>query len=515
MKPNPSAIPAAALLAGGYGCYQAANSSGYLTAMGTVSTNLGFVTSLPFMAGGCVTGAALALALAWRARRGPTRIPLGVLVLAYLLLALLPLGRGPLALVGLDGAAASLVLGSLRGLCTSCISLLWIALFVHHARRRLPVLYVATFGFSSLCGLAMRKTALSAFPAPAMAAFLLAASCACAAVLVHAPAPKETSAPEKAPAPAPQRGLIRPNSEMGLAFYASWLCLLVCEFVVGVTNTAVFNSDFSATMAGVDMSLCMLVAVALLAALLAVFRSAPDPTAVFKGCMPALLVVFSAMPLAADRLGPLAGAVMVICYDMLALTFSIYLVAFLRDRGYDPYLNAGVFVGVSNLTLLLGLSIGVGLNALWSAQGVPLLTLLAFVAIYPVGLALLFAQKAHGRREDPAPAGRSLPQAVSSSAGEPSSKGAPLVAAPPDAGQVENYYAASMAAFARDRGLTPRESQVCALLVRGRSAKFAAQELGITENTAWTHIKNLYAKCGVGTKQDLMDLFEKTARSQG
>ena len=94
-------------------------------------------------------------------------------------------------------------------------------------------------------------------------------------------------------------------------------------------------------------------------------RQTPDPTAVFKGCMPVMLAVFSIMALVADQLGPLSGSTMVVCYDMLALAFSIYLVTFLHDRGYNPYLNAGVFVGVSNLTLLLGLSIGVALNALW------------------------------------------------------------------------------------------------------------------------------------------------------
>lgn len=472
-------------LAGGYGCYQAVSSAGYLTAMGTVSTNLGFVTALPFMISGCIAGALAAFVIAYLSRRRRSGLPIGGLACAYLLFSLLPLSSQPLSAAGLDSMSASLILGSLRGLCTSCISLVWIAFFVRHAKRNLPILYMATFALSSTIGLIMRSIAIE-WLALALTVLLLLASFTCACALLHEGRSGMTSTPRTA-------GLIRLSSQQGWAFYASWLCLLVCEFVVGVTNTAVFNSDFSAAMAGVDMSLCMLIAVGLLAILFIALRAAPDPTAVFKGWMPIMLAVFSIMPLIADQLGPLTGSSMIVCYDMIALTFSIYLVAFLRDHDYNPYLNAGLMVGVSNLTLLLGLSIGKVLNALWSSRGVPLLTLLAFVAIYPVGLALLFVQKAHSRRNVPV-------EAV-----------APAPPVTPTGEQIEDYYASSIAAFAQDHGLTPRESQICALLVRGRSVKFAAQELGITQNTAWTHIKNLYAKCGVSTKQDLMDLFEKTS----
>ena len=63
--------------------------------------------------------------------------------------------------------------------------------------------------------------------------------------------------------------------------------------------------------------------------------------------------------------------------------------------------------------------------------------------------------------------------------------------------------------FARERGLTPRESQVLVHLARGRSAPALAADLGITENTAWAHIKRIYTKLGVHSKQELIDLVER------
>ena len=45
-------------------------------------------------------------------------------------------------------------------------------------------------------------------------------------------------------------------------------------------------------------------------------------------------------------------------------------------------------------------------------------------------------------------------------------------------------------------------------------AKFIAEELVISENTAWAHIKRVYAKTGVHSKQELMSVVEQQGRSR-
>ena len=57
-------------------------------------------------------------------------------------------------------------------------------------------------------------------------------------------------------------------------------------------------------------------------------------------------------------------------------------------------------------------------------------------------------------------------------------------------------------------GLTARESEVAALLGRGRTVGYVADELGISHNTVKGYIKNVYAKCDVHSRQDLIDLIE-------
>lgn len=64
--------------------------------------------------------------------------------------------------------------------------------------------------------------------------------------------------------------------------------------------------------------------------------------------------------------------------------------------------------------------------------------------------------------------------------------------------------------LAADRfGLTPRETEVFCLVLRGRSRSHIAKELVVTEETVKSHIKSIYQKAGVHTKQDLIDRVEE------
>jgi DNA-binding CsgD family transcriptional regulator len=57
-------------------------------------------------------------------------------------------------------------------------------------------------------------------------------------------------------------------------------------------------------------------------------------------------------------------------------------------------------------------------------------------------------------------------------------------------------------------GLTPREDEVLRLLASGRSLPYVQQMLCISEGTARTHIKHIYAKLGVHSKQEMLDLVQ-------
>ncbi len=57
--------------------------------------------------------------------------------------------------------------------------------------------------------------------------------------------------------------------------------------------------------------------------------------------------------------------------------------------------------------------------------------------------------------------------------------------------------------------LSEREREVLALLARGRSQPFIRDELVLSKNTVASHVKRIYAKLGVHSKQELIDLVER------
>ncbi|MEY8461254.1 helix-turn-helix transcriptional regulator [Eggerthellaceae bacterium 24-137] len=66
------------------------------------------------------------------------------------------------------------------------------------------------------------------------------------------------------------------------------------------------------------------------------------------------------------------------------------------------------------------------------------------------------------------------------------------------------------AAIAARAKLSKREAEILPLALRGRTAERIAGEFFISKNTVDTHLRRIYAKCGVHTRQELIDLGERT-----
>lgn len=95
------------------------------------------------------------------------------------------------------------------------------------------------------------------------------------------------------------------------------------------------------------------------------------------------------------------------------------------------------------------------------------------------------------------------------------SLGATSVASQPGAGQLETSPETPAEAIARrcdelaeGFGLTEREREIFAMLARGRNARFIMEEFVLSRNTVKSHIKHIYAKLGVHSQQELINLVE-------
>lgn len=65
--------------------------------------------------------------------------------------------------------------------------------------------------------------------------------------------------------------------------------------------------------------------------------------------------------------------------------------------------------------------------------------------------------------------------------------------------------------IARAHGLSPRETDVLQYLARGHSSRFIATELVISENTVRTHVRHIYEKTGVTSREGLFRLVDALA----
>lgn len=81
----------------------------------------------------------------------------------------------------------------------------------------------------------------------------------------------------------------------------------------------------------------------------------------------------------------------------------------------------------------------------------------------------------------------------------------------PEDSQTYGKYAAREDAIRRygeARGLTARENEIMALICKGRSKRYIAEHLFISENTVKTHTRRLYEKLGVHGRQELLDRID-------
>lgn len=69
--------------------------------------------------------------------------------------------------------------------------------------------------------------------------------------------------------------------------------------------------------------------------------------------------------------------------------------------------------------------------------------------------------------------------------------------------------------MARAFRLTPREGEILGLLAHGRNAPYIQEKLVLSRNTVKTHVQNIYAKLGVHSQQELIDVVEGYSDESG
>lgn len=64
-------------------------------------------------------------------------------------------------------------------------------------------------------------------------------------------------------------------------------------------------------------------------------------------------------------------------------------------------------------------------------------------------------------------------------------------------------------------GVSPRETEVLYYLGRGYNHGYIARKLFVSENTVRTHVRHIYAKLGVSSREELLDLIDDPGTALG
>ena len=170
--------------------------------------------------------------------------------------------------------------------------------------------------------------------------------------------------------------------------------------------------------------------------------------------------------------------------------------------------------GVSALGSLTGAAAGMLANSAAASMptlrvAIPAVLLLVFAAYVTIGLKrFTFAGAIDGI--DPVLVGTTTAGKGTDAGAEavPGAGTGPVPLPMPAARTPEEAFASRCEAIASEFSLTPREAEVFAMLARGRDRAYIEEALVVSRNTVKAHVKHVYAKLGIHSHQELLDLVE-------
>lgn len=160
-------------------------------------------------------------------------------------------------------------------------------------------------------------------------------------------------------------------------------------------------------------------------------------------------------------------------------------------------------IGLALTLACAGTVVSLVTRDLW-LDSLPGFALSIVVCIYVLSMALVMQARAGRGRGD---AGAQDAQGKAGAAQEESGCS--------PAARIESTVSRWADEMAEEHGLTARERQILALVVRGTDTPTIASELGVSDNTVRTHKKSLYRKLEVHSKQELLALMQGNGEEEG
>ena len=382
---------------------------------------------------------------------------------------------------------ADYLAGAVVGLASSAIMYAWSFSFAKMEANEAFAATLAAFGISSaLCLI----TALTGDSVQVVTAVLLGLGTAACYVVV---ARREAGGDAAAATPDHRPVVVRPRRShgyiYGLAVYAVVLGVTAGTKAAGSVLSIKFELDWGS--AALGLAVCFLVALVWAVSKgrlgLAFFVRLSTP------CIVVMLLSNVVFPVLSTY-----GSLVSECVWTLVRLFAFLLMLELARR--EEASIALLFPGVFSL-LFLGFAVGeLAGQVLFLHFGSDAQTVL-YVDISLVVLAVVSASFLMGNW------GSDLDSSVGTGKAPTP---APAHVEPANAAvERDDAVQTACARLVKAHGLSEREADVLGLLAKGHTRVSIAKRLFVSENTVRVHVKNIYVKLGIHSKQQLIDLLDK------
>lgn len=505
----------------GYGLFRGVNANSYLSAFASVEAPFLFVPDLFFnvvVACSVVVCSVTVIALTLRGRLGPLSMP-------YVAPAALFVAANLCALFGvfswMPSDLALIVPGVLLGVASVMLSLVWVEVLACQEPRAI----VTQIALSMLVNM-VTSSVLSGLSGGARAV----ASCAALVVMVlcawfvrralrfDAGAGGAVAAGDRVGKAAGGRRKDAPRGSYRDAFLElgdSLVAFCVMEAVIGLLNSFMLAGSVTFAGSGSVSGAGMLIGILAFCVVVFVVQRIPRVSTAFRVLMPIIASLLVFLPFLGEQFNLFFSTVLLGGYYFIALLITYVVAETAHVRNLSPYVLMGAAACLARVCLAAALLGGHAIGSLpgglfGESEHIMRYLVVIMAVIYALSLAaVLVSRDRRRRRRGDADAGASA--AVPAPAG--AAEAAPLPAGA--AAEGDDAFDARCAAVAAAGGLTEREAEIMRYLARGRTKAHIAGVLFVSENTVRSHVRNIYAKLEVHTRQQLIDLVEEERGADG
>ena len=383
---------------------------------------------------------------------------------APLMLAGLVLSHAPMALLPLDG--------TLLGLGSSFLFCAWQRIFA----RVCPDCAVPLLGVSSAIGAAMLLPLSATGYLGHAVDFSAGAGLVSLAICIVS---------------SHQEGLLRADADGTNGSFAGpfpWkqvLCVGACAFIWQLVFALGLKDVGALVNIQVPFVVCQVLVAVVLSAVWARIERLPDAEAAFTPSFAVLTTGFLLMPFLGTWFRICFTAVTLFVFCLMSILMQGACIAVAQHEGADSSAVLGRFAGVVYLFMALGYAAGGAVQGSGELNVAHLL-MLALVMTYALGV-VFFLVRGRSRQQSEAPATAYLKRMEL---------------------ETPAVRDSAAAVLAQKAGLTERETEVLALVVKGRDLPSISQIMGLSKNTVRTHMRNLYRKLDVHSRQEIIDIIE-------